>query len=94
MLAVRLTAMTNGHDVNKLFSVNNPIHNTPLAGSDAPQINCALKLCYSSGPRTDHERFDVFENAQSDRRIKRLKLFACRACKDDRVFSHALCTWP
>jgi hypothetical protein len=64
--------MTNGDDVDKSLPVDDSVHDTPLADSDAPQIGCPLELSCSSGARAAHERFNAFENAQSNRRIKRL----------------------
>jgi hypothetical protein len=43
------------------------LSDTPLADVDAAQIDCALKHCRSSEPGPAHQRFNVFENAQSDR---------------------------
>ena len=83
--------MTNGDDIDKSLPVDDSIHDTPLADADAPQIGCSLELSCSSRAGTAHERFNTLENAQGDGRIKRLKFFARRACKDDSEFSHALC---
>src|ERR1700690_4039391 len=85
--------MANRDNINKLLLVDNTIHDAPLADTDAPQIGCPLELSCSSGARTAHQRFDALQNAQSNRGIKRLKLFARRACKDDSKFRHALCAW-
>ena len=86
--------MTNGDDVDKPLLVDNSIHDTPLADTDAPQIGRSLELSCSSGARTADERFNAFQNAQSNLVIERLKLFARRARKDDSKVSHALCAWP
>src|SRR5476649_569689 len=85
--------MTNGDDIDKSLPVDDSIHDTPLADPDAPQIGRPLDLSCTSGAGTAHERFDALENAQSNRRVKGLKLFARRACKDDSEFNHALCAW-
>ena len=85
--------MTNRNDINKFLSVHPSIHDTLLTDSDAPQIGCSLELSCSRGTRAAHERVNAFENARSNWRVKRLKLFARRARKDDSEFSHALCAW-
>lgn len=90
-LAVRFAAMTNGNDINESFPIDDSIHNAPLADSDAPQIACSFELFRPSGARAARERFYAFEDAQRNRGIKRLKLFARRSRKDDSEFSHALC---
>ena len=68
--------MTNGDDIDKSLPVGDSIHDTPFADSDAPQIGCPLELSCTSGAGTAYERFNAFENAQSNRRVKGLKLFA------------------
>jgi len=59
MLAVCLTPMTDGHDVNNLLSVGDPIYHAPLADANAPQINGALELSHSRGPRITRKCRDV-----------------------------------
>ena len=66
-LAVCLAAMTNGNDVDKPLPVDDSIHDTPFADSDAPQIGCPLELSCTSGARTAYERFNAIENARSNR---------------------------
>ena len=66
-LAVCLAAMTNGNDVDKPLPVDDSIHDTPFADSDALQIGCPLELSCTSGARTAYERFNAIENARSNR---------------------------
>lgn len=85
--------MTDGHDVNKLFTVGDSIDHAPLTNPDAPKVSCALNLDCASGPGFAHQQLNVFENAQCDRGIKGLKLFARRTRKDNSEFNHATCAW-
>jgi hypothetical protein len=88
-LAVRLTAMTNGHDVDKLYAVDYSIRHAPLTDSNAPQIGCAFELRCLGRQQFARPFLDVCEDAPSDRRIKCLKHFSRRTRKDDSAFSHA-----
>ena len=80
--------MTHGDDINYVLSIEDVIDDPSIADADAPEIRSAFKLCNTCRSRLVCQCIYLSQDAQCDRRIKRLEFFPRGASEGNRVLRH------
>ena len=93
MLPIHLAAVTDHRNLYQGFGVVDGVHHSPIPDANSPEVGGALKFLATSWSRLFGQSLDTLKNSSSDATVKRLQLFASRARKDDRVFTHGFCVW-
>ncbi len=72
-----------------MHSVNHP----PIPDANSSEVVGAFEFLATRWSRLSPQSFDTLKNSSSNATVERLRLFASRARKNDRVFTHGFCVW-